>query len=150
MLMLYQNTSTVIFENATIRQTLHLSLGTSTIRLRFSNAFGLTNLPISAVTIALPTNGSAGVSGIQPETLQNVTFSGANSFSLPNGALLVSDPISMEVEPQSMISVSMFLESGQQGVDITSHPGSRTTSFFVNGNAVAEPDLTDAANAAHW
>ncbi|KZV73783.1 extracellular GDSL-like lipase/acylhydrolase [Peniophora sp. CONT] len=144
------NTTTVIFQNATIRQTLHLSLGASTIRLRFSNAFGLTNLPISAVTIALPTNGSAGVSGIQSETLQNVTFSGASSFSLPNGALLVSDPISIDVEPQSMITVSMFLESGQQGVDITSHPGSRTTSFFVNGNAVAEQDLADAASAAHW
>ncbi|KZV73764.1 SGNH hydrolase [Peniophora sp. CONT] len=144
------NATTAIFENATIRQTLHLSLGGSSIRLRFTNVFGTTNLPISAVTVALPTNGSSGVSSIQPETLQNVTFSGATSFSLPNGALLVSDPINMTVEPRSVISVSMFLENGQPGVDITSHPLSMTTSFFVSGNAVSETDLTEAESAEHW
>ncbi|VDB86880.1 unnamed protein product [Peniophora sp. CBMAI 1063] len=144
------NTSANIFENATLRQTLHLSLGGPFIRLRFTNVFGTTNLPVSAVTVALPANGSSGVSGIQPETLQNVTFSGATSFSIPNGALLVSDPINMPLEPRSVISVSMFLESGQQGLDITSHPLSMTTSFFVNGNAVEDTDFEGAESAEHW
>ncbi|VDC04456.1 unnamed protein product [Peniophora sp. CBMAI 1063] len=144
------SSSNVTFQNTTIRQTLHLSLGAPMIRLRFSNAFGTTSLPITAVTVALPTNSSSGVSSIQLDTLQNVTFSGSNSFSVPNGALVVSDPIDMQVEPQGDISVSVYLESGQQGVDVTTHPLSMTTSFFVNGNAVAEVDLSGSQSAEHW
>lgn len=145
-----QSAPTVTFHNTTLRQTLHLSLGASTIRLRLTNVFGSTNLPITAVTVALPVNGSTGVSGIQLGTLQNVTFSGSSSFSVPNGALIVSDPISLDVDPQSAISVSVYLESGQQGVNVTAHPLSMTTSFFVNGNAIWDMDLADAESIDHW
>ena len=62
----------------------------------------------------------------------------------------MSDPIDLTVEPRGVISVSMFLESGQQGLDITSHPLSMTTSFFIDGNAVNKADFTGAASAEHW
>ncbi|KAK3063668.1 hypothetical protein LTS18_013709 [Coniosporium uncinatum] len=146
------NGSESIFRNATIRQTLHMSIGAKQIRLRFSNAFGINDLPIDAVTVALPYNGSAGVRAIVPRTLKTVTFSGNSSFIVPNGALVVSDPIDFDVKPQSMLTVTMYLASGQQGMSITSHPGSRTTSWFAEGNQVSETNLTgsDVESAAHW
>ncbi|KAI0086384.1 SGNH hydrolase [Irpex rosettiformis] len=148
------NGTNVVFQNSTIRQTLHMSVGGSQIRLRFSNAFGVTNLPITAVTVALPVNGSAGVSAIQSKTLQTVTFSGNTSIIIPNAGLAVSDPLDFPIEPQSMVTVTMFLANGQTTNMITSHPGSRTTSWFVNGNEVSATNLTitnpNVQSAAHW
>lgn len=131
-----------------------MTVGTSQIRLKISNAFGLTNLPITAVTIALPVNGSAGVHQIQSSTLQKVTFSGKSSISVPNGALAVSDPLNFKIKPQSMLTVSIYLATGQTTNSITSHPGSRTTSFWQFGDAVSAPALavtnTTTQSAAHW
>lgn len=143
----------MIFYNTTIRQTLHMSTGASQIRIRISNAFGLDDLPITAMTVALPANGSAGVSAVQPSTVQNVTFSGGEqSIIVPDGALAVSDPLDFPIEPQSMITVTMYLAMGQQGTAITSHPGSRTTSWMTLGNQVGAANLTgpELNSTAHW
>ncbi|OQU98919.1 hypothetical protein CLAIMM_04629 [Cladophialophora immunda] len=147
------NTTSVIFSNSTIRQTLHMSTGASQIRIRISNAFGLTDLPITAMTVALPFNGSSGVSAIQPSTLQKVTFSGGEpSITIPDGALAVSDPLDFPVQPLSTITVTMYLATGQNGTYITSHPGSRATSWFTLGNQVGATNLTGPFlnSTQHW
>lgn len=146
------NQTNLVFSNSTIRQTVHVSVGAQQIRLRISNAFGTTNLPITAVTVALPANGAAGSSAIQPSTLQTVTFSNSASFTIPNGALAVSDPINFLVQPQSILTVSIYLAQGQQSNYITSHPGSRTTSWFSFGNNVNDTDITGSSrqSAVHW
>lgn len=102
----------------------------------------MNDLPITSVTIALPVNDSAGASGIQPETLKTATFSGSKNYTIPDGALVVSDPIDLQVEAQSMVTVSIYLEEGQEGNFITGHPGSRTTSWMTEGNQVASANLT--------
>jgi lysophospholipase L1-like esterase len=131
-----------------------MSVGASQIRFKISNAFSLTNLPITAMTIALSANNTAGIHQIQPSTLQKVTFSGNNSISIPNGALAVSDPLNFDIKPQSMLTVTLYLERGQTTNSITSHPGSRTTSWWQFGNAVSSPSLAitnmNAQSAAHW
>ena len=144
------NETNIVFKNSTIRQTIHTSIGGDQIRLRISNVFGGSDLPITAVTIALPANGAAGSSAIQTNTLQTVTFSGNSSVVIPNGALVVSDPLTFTVKPQSMLSVTLFTAQGQTTNSITSHPGSRTTTWFSFGNSVTAANLTGAANVAHW
>lgn len=129
-----------------------MSVGASQIRVRVSNAFGGSDLPITGMTVALPYNNSAGVSAIVRETLQTVTFSGAESIVVPNGALAVSDPLNFTVRPQSMLSVSLYLRDGQSTNSITSHPGSRTTSWFTTGNQLSAANLTGPLlnSTAHW
>ncbi|KIW85175.1 hypothetical protein Z517_00565 [Fonsecaea pedrosoi CBS 271.37] len=147
------NTTSVIFFNSTIRQTLHMSTGASQIRIRISNAFGLTDLPITAMTVALPFNGSSGVSAIEPSTLQKVTFSGGeSSIIVPDGALAVSDPLDFPIQPLSTITVTMYLATGQNGTFITSHPGSRATSWFTLGDQVSATNLTGPFlnSTQHW
>lgn len=146
------NETGLVFFNSTIRQTFHMSIGGDIIRLRFSNNFGVTNLPLTQVTIALPTDDGVGVPTIVPDTLQQVTFSGLSSVSIPNGALIVSDPIRFPIKPQSMITVTLYTAEGQTTNDITSHPGSRTTSWFANGNHVNAANITDPStqNEEHW
>jgi hypothetical protein len=141
-----------VFVNSTIRQTLHTSIGGDKIRIRISNAFGTTDLPITAVTVALPVNGSAGVSAIQKNTLHTVTFSGSSNYTIPNGALVVSDPVNLPVAPLSMLTVTIYLQDGQTTNFITSHPGSRTTSWIAFGNQVYAADITDSNRIGiqHW
>lgn len=147
-----QNGTDNEFYNSTIRQTLHMSIGASQIRVRVSNAFGPVDLNITAVTVALPTNGAAGSPMIQTHALQQLTFDGSTSFIVPSSSLVVSDPINFPVKPQSMITVTMYLAGGQQGQSITSHPGSRTNTWISYGNHVNAANLTDPSvqSVAHW
>ncbi|GLB43726.1 putative GDSL-like Lipase/Acylhydrolase family protein [Lyophyllum shimeji] len=148
------NGTNVVFQDSTIRQTLHMSLGAQQIRITVSNAFGVTDLPITAMTVALPVNGSAGQNDIRSETLQTVTFSGQQSYTIPNGALAISDPLNFAIAPQSVLTVTMYLATGQQSQTnaVTSHPGSRTTTWFAKGNQVNATKLTGSslASTAHW
>lgn len=129
-----------------------MSTGADQIRIRVSNAFGGSDLPISGMTVALPYNNSAGVSSIQPDTLQTVSFSGEDSIVVPNGALAVSDPIDFAIGAQSMLAVSIYLKDGQSTHSITSHPGSRTTTWFTMGNQLSATNLTGPLlnSTAHW
>ncbi|KAI0081408.1 SGNH hydrolase [Panus rudis PR-1116 ss-1] len=141
----------VVFNNATLRQTVHLSTSTKQLRIRISNAFGTTDLPITAAAIALPLNGTPGSNAIVPGSVQNLTFSGNSSIIVPNGALVVSDPIELKtaLPADSMLTIDLFLATGQTTNNITSHPGSRTTSFFANGKHVGAQTVT-GSSAEHW
>ncbi|MCJ1311236.1 hypothetical protein MMC25_004907 [Agyrium rufum] len=146
------NNTNLVFPNSTIRQTLHMSIGAGTIRIRISNAFGATCLPVTAATIAYPKNGIAGASNIQVNSLKQLTFSGSKSVVIPNGALIVSDPVQFTIEPQSEITITMYLADGQTTQLITSHPGSRTNSYYSFGNYVNAANMTDPSTqvVAHW
>ncbi|MFB4305485.1 SGNH/GDSL hydrolase family protein [Actinomadura sp. GTD37] len=139
-----------VFDDATVRQTVRVSVGGRNLRLRFSNAFGGAALPITKVSVALPTGGQAGVGSIEPKTSRSVTFHGRTSAVVPVGAQTVSDPLEFPVAPRSVLTVTIYLADGQASTDITSHPGSRTTSYMVAGDHVADADLPDAARVDHW
>ena len=139
-----------VFVDSTLRQTVHVSVGGRQIRLRFSNAFGGAPLPITAVSVARPAGGRAGASAIVPGTERPVTFHGRPSVVVPVGAQVVSDPLTFPVAPQSNLTVTAYLAQGQASTNITSHPGSRTTSHMLAGNHLTDADLPGAASVAHW
>jgi lysophospholipase L1-like esterase len=140
----------LVLADATVRQTVHTSVGGRHLRLRFSNAFGGAALPITAVSVALPAGGAAGVSAIVPGSSRPVTFNGRSSVVVPVGALMVSDPLDFPVAPQSNLTVTAYLATGQASNNITSHPGSRTSSYLVAGNHVGDDDLVGSTRTDHW
>ncbi len=140
----------LVLADSTLRQTIRSSIGGKLIRLRFSNAFGGSALAITSVHIALPEGGAAGVSAIRPETDQAVTFNGKASVVVPVGAQVVSDPLQFELPPKSNLAVSIYMAEGQASNNITSHPGSRTTSYMVFGDHVSDADLGGGTSANHW
>jgi lysophospholipase L1-like esterase len=139
-----------VFADSTLRQTVHVSVGGNHLRLRFSNAFGGAPLPITSVSVAMPVDGRAGVSAIQPGTSRPVTFHGRASTTVPTGAQVVSDPLDFTLPAGSNLTVTTYLARGQQSTAITSHPGSRTTSYMVRGDHVEATDLEGAASVDHW
>ncbi|KAJ7906323.1 putative extracellular GDSL-like lipase/acylhydrolase [Mycena leptocephala] len=146
------NGSDSVFFNSTIRQTLHMTIGGDEIRVRFSNAFGVNDLQITAATVALPVGGVSGASEIVTTTLKTLTFSGSPSFIVPNGALVVSDPIAFPIKSQLTITVTLYLAQGQPGFSVTSHPGSRATTWISFGNLVQAENMTGSSTTslAHW
>jgi lysophospholipase L1-like esterase len=140
----------LVFADSTIRQTIHVTLGGRQLRLRFSNAYGGSDLPVTAVSVARPLGGQAGVSAIQPGTSQPVTFDGQPGVDIPVGAQAVSDPLDFPAAAGANLTVTMYLAAGQASASITSHPGSRTTTYLVAGNHLGDGDLTGAASVAHW
>ena len=139
-----------VFRDATLRQTLHLSIGTERLRIQISNTFGGSDLPITAATIALPQGGLAGVAGIDTSTLKKLTFNnGSDSITIPRGQVAYTDPVDFTAAPQSNIAVSLYLRTGQSGNSITGHPGSRTTSHMQAGNRVNEATMS-STRTVHW
>ncbi|MEV0826201.1 SGNH/GDSL hydrolase family protein [Nonomuraea rubra] len=136
--------------DTTLRQTLRVSLGGRRVRLRLSNTFGGAPLPITRVAVALPQDGSAGVSGIRAETSRPVTFSGRASTTIPVGAHVVSDPVELDVRPGAVLTVTAYLGHGLASSALTSHPGSRTTSHLATGDHVDAADLPAATPVDHW
>ncbi|MFD6427051.1 SGNH/GDSL hydrolase family protein [Streptomyces sp. NPDC060198] len=139
-----------VLDDTTLRQTVHVSVGGKQVRLRFSNAFGGAALPLTSVSVALPAGGRAGASAIRPATFRTVTFSGSASTVVPVGSQAVSDPLDFDVAPGTNLTVTVYLAHGQASNSVTSHPGSRTTSYLLAGDHVRDEDLTGAASAAHW
>jgi lysophospholipase L1-like esterase len=139
-----------VLVDTTLRQTLRVTTGGERLRIRFSNAFGGTPLPITAVTVALPKDGRAGVSAIEPGTLRPVTFGGRRSATVPAGAQLVSDPLDFGLRAGSNLTVTAYLADGQKSLALTSHPGSRTTSYLLHGDRTADADLPGATAVNHW
>ncbi len=140
----------LVFPDTTLRQTIHVSIGGKWLRVRFSNAFSDQPLTITKACIGIPKDGAAGVSSIHPETVKMLTFNGRTSVTIPTGAQMVSDPVKFELKPMSNLAVTIYLEKGQPTNNITSHPGSRTTSYMVSGDYLKDADLPGATGAAHW
>jgi lysophospholipase L1-like esterase len=140
----------LVLADSTVRQTIRISVGGHRMRLRFSNAFGGTALPITAVSVALPAGGQAGVSAIQAGTSRPVTFHGRPSVVIPVGAQMVSDPLDFTLAARANLTVTIYLAEGQASNNITSHPGSRTTSHLLAGNHVEDADLPGATPTNHW
>jgi lysophospholipase L1-like esterase len=91
-------------DNQTVRERVRVSIGGRQIRLRFSNECGSSPLLIGAATVAVPKDASS----IKKETIQNVTFEGHNSITIPAGAPVLSDPIGFPVTSGSEISISIY------------------------------------------
>ena len=127
-----------------------MTLPSDTIRLQINNVFGGSDLPITAAAIALPSTNEVGGSAIQPSSITPLTFSGSEDFIVSKGASVLSDPLRFPVKSGTVVTVSLYLAEGQTTNDITSHPGSRTTSYFAHGNHVEAEDMEGAESAQHW
>lgn len=132
--------------DATVREIFHLSMGGPVLRVHLSNAFGTAALHFTSVHIARSLAPDS--SSIDPATDRALTFNGAADVIVPPGAEYISDPIAFPVAPLSDVAVSFHLD--EPPAPETGHPGSRATSYYVHGDAVAAANLTGAAKVDHW
>ena len=96
---------TPVFENQTIRMIVRSTIGGQRVRIRLSNAYGMSALEIGAANIALADHGSM----ILPGSNHPLTFGGATSVKIPAGAPMLSDPVDLKVSPFTELSISIYL-----------------------------------------
>ena len=105
------------FNNHTLRMIPRVSIGGSTVRVRISNAYGARPLAIGAARVGVRSSGPAVVAGSN----RRLTFGGEPSATIAAGALIVSDPVRLEIPPLSDLAVSVHL------------PGDLPASFGITG-----------------
>lgn len=131
---------------ATLRQIVHLSIGSKVLRVRLSNAFGISALHVSSVHIARSISPSA--SRIDRATDRTLHFSGNDDVLIPPGAEYLSDPVEFAAAPLSDIAITMRIDGLPE--QQTGHPGSRATSYVSHDDAVSAPEFTAAKTVDHW
>ena len=130
--------------NNTLRQVVHTTLGGSKLRIQFSNAYGNGPVTIQAAHLA----DSKGDSAIDTATDKALTFGGSSSVTIPAGEEIYSDALEYNVKPLSNLAVTIYF--GETSSNITGHPGSRTTSYIQEGNAVTAAELKPIDQMEHW
>lgn len=133
-------------EDATLRQVVRLSIGGNRVRVLLSNAFGTQPLVVDAAHIALAP--AADSSRIAAASDRPLTFDGASEVTIPAGASYWSDPVDFAAAPRAVVAVTIHLPHAPVGQ--TGHPGSRSTSYVMAGNHVADADLPGAKTVVHW
>jgi lysophospholipase L1-like esterase len=129
------------FENQTIRQIVHVSVGGSAVRLRITNAFGDRAQRFDSVYIGIQAAGAR----VRAGSNRRLTFGGKTFLVLRKGASAVSDPVSLHVDNLDDLAISLFT-AGATGPP-TEHVFSNMTSFAADGGDFAA-DESDAAYAS--
>jgi lysophospholipase L1-like esterase len=92
------------FDNQTVREIVHTSIGGAALRIHLSNAFSGQELTVGTVTAGAEGTG-AGLTA-PPVT---VTFHGRHSVRIPAGGSAVSDTVRLRVSPLENLAVSIYL-----------------------------------------
>jgi len=131
--------------NQTLRQIVRVSLGGRALRVRFSNVFGATPLKLGAASVALRSEGPTVVQG----SVRALRFGGAASITIPPGAIVVSDPVSLRVSDRADLAVDAFIAEASPATTqlSTSH---QTSYVSAPGDHTGESTLVDPTTIESW
>ena len=131
--------------DTTLREIVHLSIGGPSVRVVFTNEFGVEPLTIGAAHVAVSQGGST----INLVSASGLTFGGRTQVTIPAGALMVSDPANVNVPPGCDLAISFFLP--QQPIrQLSQHGGADQISFTAPGNVVGAKTLDDPSEIHSW
>lgn len=130
--------------NNTLRQIVRVSIGSNCLRLKMSNEFSKSAITLNKVTIAA----STGQSKIDTNTISQLMFNGKNQVTIEPGTAIVSDEVAFNLLPRMDLAIT--INFGQTPDDITGHPGSRTTSYLIEGDNVMAANLDSSVYTDHW
>jgi lysophospholipase L1-like esterase len=105
------------FSNQTLRMNARVSIGGHMLRVRLSNAYGNRPLAVGAAHVGLRASGAGIVAGSD----RTLTFGHEHSATIAAGALLVSDPVALQVAPLADVAITIYL------------PGDVPASFGITG-----------------
>ena len=115
------------FSNQTLRQIVHTSIGGGRVRVVLSNTFGTAPLSVGTVRVGLRQKDST----LVPGSARPLTFSGRAPISIPAGAVMVSDAVSLAVPPLSDLAIDVYLpdDTGASPSPLTGHTNALQTSY---------------------
>jgi lysophospholipase L1-like esterase len=132
------------FDNQTLREIVHTSVGGNTVRIRLSNAYGKETLEIGAAHVALRAQGSGIVAGSD----HALTFGGRSTISIPPDAPVLSDPVKLDVPDAGDLAISIFLPKASLGAGI--HYAAQQTAYIAPGDVTGAATLSAPEAIASW
>ncbi len=117
------------YNNQTLREIVHLSIGGPKIRLRLTNSYGTQSLVVGAVHVARALEGST----IRGSSDRTVTFGGEGGIAIPPGAVAISDPVDLSVPALADLAVSIYVP--QDTGPATQHSLGVQISYVTTGDA---------------
>jgi len=133
------------FENVTLRQIVHTSIGGDQVRIRLSNVDGTSPLKIGAARLAIRDKDADIIAG----SGRVLTFSGSPSVTIPTGAPMLSDPVKLDVAGQTDLAISLYLPESTGAP--TMHGTALQTNYIVeSGNFTGEVSLEKTRKRSNW
>ena len=127
-----------------LRQIVQVSVGGDCLRLKLSNEFSRQGAKVKSVFIADALDSC----DINAKTAKYLTFGGKRDVMLISGHCIISDVCKYKLRPLQRLAITInFDESGSQ---VTSHRGSRTTSYLINGEAKPKTSFAGSKKTDHW
>jgi lysophospholipase L1-like esterase len=132
------------FKNQTVRMVVRTSIGGRRVRVQLSNALGNPALTIGAAHVALRQNDAAIISASD----RVLTFGGRASVRIPPGALIVSDPVDLDVPKFTDLAISLYLpeDTGPPTV----HPLGLHTTYIASGDVTADATLSPSTTTTAY
>lgn len=136
------------FNNQTIRQIVHVSLGGPRVRVVLSNRYGTAPLTVGAAQVAIAAKGAA----IQAGSNRPLTFSGRPTFAIPPGAIVESDAVDLAVSDMADLAIDLYLPGDTNTpAPLTTHVGAFQTNYVSGtGNHVGATTFPADATTQSW
>jgi lysophospholipase L1-like esterase len=137
------------FNNQTLRQIVHTSIGGDRVRVVLSNAFGTAPLMVGAANVALRQKDAA----IVPSSARALTFAGGPATTIAAGAIAISDPVGVAVPAFADLAIDIFLpgDTAASPSPLTTHSGALQTSYVSTpGNHAGMNDLPVLTTTQSW
>src|SRR5260221_6544679 len=132
------------FADQTLREIVHTSIGSSMARVRLSNEFGKQTVEIGAAHIALRDEGAGSDAGSD----RALTFSGRAAVSIPPNALVLSDPVKLDVPASGDLAISIYIPKAATGAGI--HYAAQQTAYIGRGDQTGAATLSGAETMTSW
>ena len=137
--------SLLTFTDQTLRLIVRTSLGGNRIRIRLSNEMGSTELRLASAHIGLRAGGAVVSAG----SSRQLTFGGRTGVTIPAGAPMVSDPVSLPVAPFTDLAISLYFPGTVQATTI--HTAAYQASYAsTTGDFGAQASLPVQRAFASW
>lgn len=131
--------------NRSLREIIHLSIGGETMRMQLSNIHSKEPVEIKSVFIAMPTDSC----DIDVKTAKYLTFNGKKSVTIAPGESVYCDVMKYHLTPLQRLSVTINY-GATTPVNASSHRGSRTTSYLMQGESKPKTKFVAEEKCDHW
>lgn len=128
----------------TLRQIIRVSIGGKRMRLRLSNIFSDQPTVLKSVSIANVVNAPI----IDLKTQKVLRFNGNSEITIIPEQEVFSDAFDFELQPGQLLAITIHY--GATSVKTSGHPGSRTTSYILEGDNIQNASFDNAIKTDHW
>ncbi|MEW2343899.1 MULTISPECIES: SGNH/GDSL hydrolase family protein [Streptomyces] len=111
----------------TIRNLVRTSVGGDRVRVKLSNALGTRPVLFAHTTVGLQK--MPGSAALAPGTLRHLTFGGNRAVTVPAGAEVYSDPVSLPLAAATDLFVTTY--TPEPSGPVTRHTDALTTSYYA-------------------